>query len=180
MAATGEEPDIRTINPTAVTTKPTRNARRNPTLIPVPGRLPVYLRPLCSFLVETNRSLEFRIDCVDGLSLPRGRLKRRRGIRRAAESTGGPHDLGTSEPPVSDYPADGRSYRHARGRPRVLPRSDPQARDPAEDVGAAPPVRGRDHGYPRRRTHVDRSGSERPDRPPGERRRERSERRPIE
>src|SRR6059036_2819890 len=107
MAATGNEPDIRTINATAMTTTPTRNARRSPTLFPVPGG---------------------------------------RGIRRVAESTGGPHDLGTSEPPVSDHPADGRSHRHARGRPRVLPRADAQARDSAEDVGAAPPVRGRDYG----------------------------------
>src|SRR5256884_9745346 len=57
MAATGNEPDIRTINPAAMTTKPSRNARRSPTLFPGPGRPPAYLRPLRSLLVEMKRSL---------------------------------------------------------------------------------------------------------------------------
>src|SRR3989441_8288794 len=180
MAATGNEPDIRTINPAAMTTKPSRNTRRSPTLFPGPGRPPAYLRPLRSLLVEMKGSLN-PSSIASPVSLSRGEgFKDRCGIRRGAESTGGPHDLGTSEPPVSDHPADGRSHRDARGRPRILPRPDAQARDPAEDVGAAPPLRGRNHGHPRRRAHIDRSGVERADRPARERRRERAERRPFE
>src|SRR5438309_9523126 len=84
----------------------------------------------------------------DSFLSTRERIKAPHRFRRIRRARGSIHAVGTPEPSRSNHPAVRWAHGHARGGSWVLPRSDAQARYPAEDIVTVAPIRRRGHVHP--------------------------------